>query len=241
MPETRTSLVWASVLTALGILVLIALGTWQMHRLQWKNHMLASFDEEYAKDARKTPITARDLKADFTLKRGMLTGVYERDKQVLIGPRVYGQLPGFHVLTPLRLAGGATADGIYIFVDRGWVPADWTFQDEIAPSGSGTVHIAATLRRPGERNPFTPPNEPARGRWYSVDTDALAAHFSLASVAPYIAYAENGFGPATDSEAYPVPQPARPDIPNNHLQYAIFWYIMAAALGVIYVIRFWFL
>ena len=47
-------------------------------------------------------------------------------------------------------------------------------------------------------------------------------------------YAEAG--PAPNPGGFPVGGQANTDLPNDHLQYAITWYSLAAALAVFYVL-----
>ncbi len=222
-------------MTLLGIAVLCALGAWQLHRLQWKENMLKQLDVEFSKDASQIFLDSDDFKDAAEFRRGSLRGFYDFKKQILIGPRTYKNLPGRHVYTPLRLE-----DGTHILVNRGWVPIDWKPHDETpmtqeaaqeAARGGGIIGL---LRRTWDGNPFTPENEPARDTWYTPDTTAIAAAKDIDSLHPVLFTLEGG---ETEGN-YPIPVDTRLNMPNNHLQYAFFWFALAVSLGIIYVLRF---
>ena len=78
---------------------------------------------------------------------------------------------------------------------------------------------------------FTPDNESAANRWFWRD---LAGHGALdlprgrIEVAPFFLEAEKSDVPG----GWPEGGQTRLEIPNNHLQYAITWFLLAACLLV---------
>lgn len=219
--------VFATLFTILGVSILCGLGIWQLQRLEWKNGIVEKLDAEYRKDAQNTHLTSSDLEKTFDFKRGTLTGIYDFKNQVRVGPRVYDSLPGFHVITPLKLD-----DGSDVLVNRGWVSEHWTFADEINPP-AGTVQVTGLLRPPSKDNPFRPENAPDKDQWYDADPEQIAAAKNLSRVHKYILYVE---GSETDN--YPLPLPGRLAFENNHLYYAFFWFTMAGILVLVFIMRF---
>ena len=124
-------------------------------------------------------------------------------------------------------------DGPAILVDRGWVPADQAHPGRAPPGpargrGRGHRHRAlprATTGPAGSR----PTTSPSRRLWYSYDLPALEAAVGL-ELLPVVVEADATPNPGG------LPQGGRTslDLPNNHLQYAITWYGLAAALLAIY-------
>lgn len=213
---------WATVFTVLGMGVLCALGTWQLHRLAWKEDLLRRIDAAYQLDAARTR-----LDPDTEFGRGRVRGVYDRGHEILLGPRTHEGMPGFHVITPLILE-----DGSVLLVNRGWVPADLK-----APQAArGRVRVAGMLRYPQARNLFTPPNDPEKNIWYALDMDGVARAGNFKALHPFVLYLETQV-PA-ESGPYPLAAATRPQLMNNHRQYAVFWFAMAGVLAVIYVLRF---
>src|SRR5439155_18208796 len=120
---------------------------------------------------------------------------------------------GFAVMTPLEEPSRRV-----IFVDRGFIPTG--APPPAAPEGR--VRVEGLLRVAPETKPgrFTPDNRPAARDWYWIDLRALAAAQNLKDVAPFY----------LDLDA------TRPPLPNDHLQYAVTWFSLAAAALVIYVV-----
>jgi Uncharacterized conserved protein len=132
-------------------------------------------------------------------------------------------------VTPLMLEDGKTA----VLVDRGWVPIDRQAPDSRrAGQGPGQVPVAGIARQPAKPGAFTPDNRPDQNRWYWPDLTAMAAHAGLLQVAPLLLEA----GPAANPGGLPVGGQNYINLPNNHLQYAITWYSLAAVLVVIYLV-----
>ena len=106
------------------IALLLSLGTWQVERLAWKQALLQSYAEEYARD----PLQNRFDRYAFpeiatkypAMEYGSIRGQFHHDIEILIGPRTHEGKPGYHVLTPFSLAGGNGR----VLVNRGWVPLD---------------------------------------------------------------------------------------------------------------------
>ncbi|MGQ0526825.1 MAG: SURF1 family protein [Alphaproteobacteria bacterium] len=223
----------ATFCTAAAIAAMCSLGFWQLERLQWKTGLLKNIDAEYEKDARAIKIAPDDLEENFDLRRGTLTGRYDFDRQVTWIPRLYeknhGQdVPGKDIMTPLLLSDGST-----ILVNRGWAPAAW---DQSAEDNrpEGQVSITGTVRPLSKRSPFAATNRPDRGQWYYPDPGEYAAFYKIQDMQRHVLFRED----EDLGGAYPLPSHERPLLPNNHQQYALFWFGMAAILAIMYVIRF---
>lgn len=215
----------ATFLMLLGVAILCSLGTWQLNRLEWKEKLVAKLEAEYAKDASVEILGPDDIKGNFDFKRGTLRGTYDYDKQVRVGPRVYEHIPGDHIITPFRLRDGST-----ILVNRGWVSDAWRDDKQ----GQENATVTGLIRLPAANNSLTPKNVPEKKQWYSIIPTEIGTHYGLENVSPYVLYIEN-----TDPRApYPIAAATKPDLPNNHFQYALFWFAMAGTLVTIYALRF---
>ncbi len=97
--------------------IFCALGFWQLDRADERRALQAEYDQR----ALQAPVRIdAALQPVGTLQffRVQAQGSYENEYQLLLDNRVQNGAPGFHVITPLRLAGGATR----VLVNRGWVP-----------------------------------------------------------------------------------------------------------------------
>ena len=132
-------------------------------------------------------------------------------------------------MTPLALDDGQT-----LLVNRGFVPASRK-EPATREAGqvAGPVEIAGILRRADPpRGWLVPQNRPGDNFWFYVDVPAMAETVHLDRILPF--YIEAGPGP--NPGGFPIGGQTRVALPNDHLQYAITWYLFALTLLVIYFI-----
>ena len=221
---------WSSVAAAAAFAVLVGLGTWQVHRLQWKEEIIAHREARLAEaPVALGGITGED--ADIAFRRARATGRFLHAEEFLVANRVRKGRAGFDVVTPLRIG---AAD--HILVNRGWVPHDRadpaTRQKGQIP---GTVAVTGVLRRPGKSNRWIPDNDPSARVWYFVEPAAMAAAASLAGVRDVFLVADAARNPG----GFPVGRRIGVEIANRHLEYALTWYGLALVLAVIYALFNW--
>lgn len=208
---------WASLLTLAGIIILCALGTWQVQRLQWKRDLLAAIDLAY--DSAPQALSAAEIERAAEKKtlflRGTVRGRFIAEKSLHLVPRVFEGRQGYHLVTPLAIDDGGT-----ILVNRGWMP----LETRTDPDAFGDIAVTGLLRKPDRANTFTPKNASSGNIVYSLD---------LQGFLPYVLYAES-----RDEGQLPIPVGTKPVPQNNHLSYAIFWFTMAGLLLIVYVLRF---
>ena len=223
------SLFWPSFFAAGALLVLLALGTWQVERLFWKQGLIA--ERQAALGAPPT-----ELPASLAAARGLeyhrvrATGTFLNDRELYLGATSEDGRPGYHVITPLRLA-----DGAIILVDRGFVPQERRSpESRAAGEFQGEVTVTGLLRLPPEGKPhwFLPKNSAERNYWIYVDISEMAAAQHLDGVLPFYIDADATPNPG----GLPIGGQTRLALPNDHLQYAITWYALAVALLVIYIV-----
>jgi surfeit locus 1 family protein len=131
------------------------------------------------------------------------------------------------VFTPARLT-----DGGLVMVNRGFVPENRKDAKSRADGQvSGPVEIVGALRWPDTRHWFTPADDAAHNLWFNRDPRAIAAAKGLGAVAPFFVEMEAPVPPG----GLPRPGQIVVNLPDNHLQYAITWYGLAAALAGVFV------
>lgn len=219
---------WPTAFAVPAVLTLIALGTWQVERLHWKEGLIADLAARDAAAAVPVPFAGTDL-ASVEYRHAVVTGTFLHDREMLLAARTHDGSVGAHVVTPLTMA-----DGGMVLVDRGWVPEERKRPaTRAAGQLTGTVTIDGIIRVPRRAGWFEPDNDPGRSIWFRVDPPAMAAQIGLAgTLAPV--YLEAGSAP--NPGGLPIGGQTRIDLPNDHLQYAIIWYSLAGALIVIYVL-----
>ncbi|MBU8538920.1 SURF1 family protein [Falsiroseomonas tokyonensis] len=190
--------------------ILLALGTWQVQRLQWKTALLADIAAAEAGPARPLADPPQPW------SKVSVTGRLDHGREGLLGLEVRGPVLGSHLLVPLQRDGAPP-----ILVDRGWIPLERRGPID-RPEGLVTLEGYV---RPGETlGLFAASDDPAGRRFYSFVPDAIGTALGLDRVAPY--------GLVVLGPAGGLPDPARtlPRPTNSHLGYAITWYGLALSL-----------
>lgn len=237
-PPRRRSLVVLTILTVAALAVLLALGTWQVRRLAWKEALIARVDERI--HAAPQPLPAADtwpaLKAEEIEYRPVtVTGRFDHAHELrvfmaLAEPRGRYGGQGWFILTPLQLAGSDR----WVLVNRGFVPQD-RGDPASRPEGqvSGEVTLTGLMRPPEPRTWLSPADDPARNVWFVRDPATMAKAVGLdpSAVAPFTIDAA-----ATAPGDLPQGGETVVAFTNNHLGYAITWYGLAAALAAVYVL-----
>ncbi|KAG6332590.1 hypothetical protein ID866_6496 [Astraeus odoratus] len=145
------------------------LGTWQLQRLQWKVNLIDELEEKLQREPILLPRRINvSVIPEFVYRRVLLRGRWDHEHAMLLGPRVRGGVHGYHVITPLVRSEGST-----VLVDRGFVPKD--FLDNYNRD-DGEVEVQGMLRTSHTRNTFTPDNQPAEGKWFWADVDAMTQY-----------------------------------------------------------------
>jgi surfeit locus 1 family protein len=216
------------------LLICVALGVWQLQRLEWKRNLIAQRAAAVAASPIRPPQTlaeARPMEFHPVVDDGVLLN----DKEIFVGAAGPKGGIGFHVLTPLR-----EPDGRVVFVNRGYIPSERK-DPATRPAGqlAGAVHIGGLLRLPPDAKPnwFLPDNRPDLNYWFWIDLPAMAAAARLLpnDVAPFYIDADATPNPGGWPQGGVTPL----SLPNDHLQYALTWFSLAAALVVIYVVYHW--
>lgn len=228
------------VLAAVGAFaVLVGLGTWQLERLAWKEALVIRVAARVHAPPQDLPAPASwpglTREAD-EYRRVRARGRFDHARETLVytvrgedaGP-LKGQ--GFLVVTPLL-----RPDGPPILVNRGFVPADRRDPATRAEGQvEGEVEVVGLLRLPEEASWFVPANDPSRAIFYRMDPADIAAARGLAGAAPFVIDQEADAAPG----GLPAGGGTRLSFPNRHLEYALTWYGLAAALVGVALAVFW--
>lgn len=212
----------------IAFLILIGLGTWQVERLAWKEALIGTIDSRM----NATPAPLAEVEKQFTETRDIdyvpvtLTGTFLHQGERHFFTTWDGET-GFSVYTPLKLA-----DGRFVLVNRGFVPYEMKDpakrqKGEVA----GEVTMTGLARNPlaGKPSMMVPDNDLTKNIFYWKDRDAMAATAGLPAGAVVVPFFVDA-GKAPNPGGLPVGGTTLLDLPNNHLQYAMTWYGLAAAL-----------
>ena len=218
---------WPTVFTVPALIVLVALGTWQVNRLAWKEALIDERQARAAQDPAAFPGADADPAA-WNFRAVRATGTFLHDKELYLAARTLRGNVGWQVVTPFR-----RADGSVILVNRGWVPQDYRDPaTRAAGQPTGPVVLSGVARTSQIQHWVQPDNEPERNRWFFLDVAAMAAAAGVTPAGPFYLEADAAENPG----GLPIGGQARIDLPNNHLQYAVTWYSLAVTLLVIYIL-----
>lgn len=227
-PTSRLRSVVTSILVLLALAILLSLGTWQAQRLVWKEQLLADIAERHAAPPLDvTEIEALLARGEAIEYRAMTArGVFDHDRERHFFATHEGRT-GFYIYTPLTVA-----DGRRLFVNRGFVPYDLKdpalrpqgqVEEEVTVSGYARSEL---LEKPSA---IVPDNDIAKNLFYWKDLDGMASSTGLdrREVLPFFMDADAA---STNPGGWPQGGVTQFSLPNNHLQYAVTWYGLAAAL-----------
>lgn len=221
---------FAAPLVLLALVLLLALGTWQVKRMYWKEALLA--DIQQRTQAPAAPLAQIEAMAksggDIEYRTVTVSGTFDHAKEQHFFATFQGQT-GYYIYTPIRLA-----DGRSIFINRGFVLYDMKDPAKRAEGeveGLVTVEGLARARLDAKPSSLLPDNEPGKNIYYWKDLLAMAKNAALPpdQVLPFFVDANAAPNPG----GWPKGGVTLIDLPNNHLQYAITWYGLALALVIV--------
>lgn len=200
-----------------GAAVLLALGFWQLDRLEWKRALIAEIEARAA--APVLEATGEETGERFDHRAAVAIGAYPPGApQIRYLTSLKGAGPGFRLIAPFVLRNGTR-----ILIDRGFAPEAEAPRGGAAPAlPAGEQRIEGRLRWPQERSAFTPDPNLGEMLWFAREVPSMAAALNAAPV--LLAQAT----PAAGAPRWPKPMVESASLPDNHLGYAITWFSLAA-------------
>lgn len=215
---------WGFIALMLALTVLwIALGVWQLQRLDWKEGLIAEVSERMAAPPVPLPAAAQwptlDL-TNFSYRPVTVSGRYLGSGTILVftslsDAKGEASGPGYWVMAPFVPDGGGT-----VFVNRGFVPQASGPQFAAAPPPTGELTLAGIALDPEPAGPFTPGPDTAGHIEWVRDPLRLAAMDRTAG--PVFGMTIDA--PAGAPGALPQGGETSVDFPNNHFGYALTWF-----------------
>jgi cytochrome oxidase assembly protein ShyY1 len=226
--------------TAVMVLIFVGLGAWQLERRAEKHALIAALEARVgaAPVALPPPADWRRLRAEGDeFRRVSFTATYARLPDAMVysaGSAVRGDVsgPGTWAFLPARLPSGET-----IAIDAGFVAN--TMQERAVEDRATSklvtgepVTFTGYLRFPEGAGLLTPAPNHDKRLWFTRDHLAMAKALGWGEVAPFYVDLEM---PVPDN-GIPKPGPLTPHLRDEHMQYAITWFALAAALLVAFVV-----
>ena len=214
-----------TVVTAISLAILVALGAWQLERLAWKQDLLAHIAALQSAPARPIDqVLTTDARLDFARVTAVCPGLATAP-YVKLYSLVEGKI-GVRLISACVLATGPYGS---VLVDRGFL-AETVTERPIQSASTVPTPVTGVLRQPDQANFVTP--VPQNDQYYSRDVVAMAKALKVERPAPVMLYAETSTNPELKG-LLPIAVPA--EISNRHMEYALTWFGLAAALLGVYV------
>ena len=218
------------------VAVLIGLGLWQLQRRTDKHALIAALDERLAVAPVALPPASAwsaltPAKDEF--RRVTFTATYAALPDAMVyssGSGVRDDIsgPGAWAFLPARLASGQT-----VIVNAGFVQN--TMQDRAQQDRAANrlvtgqpVTLAGYLRFPEASGALTPREDVTKRLWFVRDVAAMARALNWGSVAPFYIDLES----PVPGSGIPKPGPLHVHLKDDHLQYAITWFGLAAVMVI---------
>jgi surfeit locus 1 family protein len=207
MPAMTRRLVLPLLFGLFGSAILVALGSWQLQRMAWKEEIIARIEARLASDPVAVPFGANPDEHQYLRVR--------EEGVVLPGElHVYTSVPphgvGYRVVAPFEIAGGRR-----VLLDRGFVPIGE--KDDLREIGP--LAVEGALHWPQETDRFTADPDRDANIWFARDAERMA---DALGTEPVMLVIERSSIPAAA-----LAQPVTVNIPNNHLEYVVTWYGLA--------------
>jgi surfeit locus 1 family protein len=232
MPALRRPIgvIGPAIAVAVVVVALLGLGKWQLDRKVWKEDLIATLTERLAAAPSALPPRQRwgslDQAAD-EYRHVRFAGELSASEEALVftsgsafRPDVSG--PGYWIFAPARLPDGGT-----VVVNRGFVPEGRQGEPRGNDGRGALTEMVGALRWPEPAGWFMPAADQAHNLWFVRDPSAIANAKNWGAVVPFFVELESPVPPG----GLPIPGALQVSLPNDHLQYAITWFGLAAVVA----------
>ncbi len=203
------------------------LGFWQLERLKWKEQLIDNFNN--LQDQKPLSLSMGKMKypniEEFT--KIISNGTIDRSKKIFLPAKTNNGKNG------IRLGSLLTDNhGNHYLIDEGWFPEkqyDYFKNNNIIIN----TEIIGYIRFPTQKKMFTPENSIKTNEWYYYDLQQIQNYFGVQINQKFFIKNMSNY-----SENFLVPSSIKHNFANNHLQYAITWFLMSISFCVIFSIYF---
>jgi cytochrome oxidase assembly protein ShyY1 len=224
------------VFTLAMVALCVGLGVWQLQRRVEKHALVAALTERLAAAPSSLPQPSQWsalTPASDEFRRVRFTAIYESRPDAMVyssGSAVRDDVsgPGTWAFLPAKLP-----DGAAVVINAGFVQN--TMQDRALEDRAVTrlvtgepVTLTGYIRFPEVAGALTPSENMAKRLWFTRDHLAMAHALGWGEVAPFYIDLEA----PVPASSIPKPGPLQVHLKDDHLQYAITWFGLAAAVAI---------
>lgn len=193
------------------------LAVWQIHRMHWKEGVIAQMHAALTTQ----PLSVAEMLADpekNIFRRVHITGQWGVGTNIFVIGKIHNKRPGQHLFNIVTLENGDN-----LLVNIGWVQ-----KKNMVQRGSFKADFVGRIRTPPKKSWFTPNHYPSKREWSFIDTQDIAQSLGIRLLPFYVDYVRE------DTGRVPYPIPDIIAVPNNHLGYVVTWFGLALAWAVIF-------
>ena len=195
------------------ILIFLALGTWQIIRLNWKIELINSIEQSLKSEPvdfnGSNPINFKKIKFEGILDNSKIIYLYSLNEN--------GE-PGFDIVNPISINNKS------YLINRGWIPRELKLKKYL----STNTKYEGILKLKSKYNYFKPENNLKTNYWFTLKDEDLL-NYTGKEFSPFII---NNI--SKQNEIYPKSKQVGANISNNHLKYALTWFSLAVSIFLIY-------
>ena len=195
------------------ILIFLALGTWQVIRLNWKIELINSIEQSLNSEPLdfngSNPINFKKIKFEGILDNSKIIYLYSLNEN--------GE-PGFDIVNPISINNKS------YLINRGWIPRELKLKKYL----STNTKFEGILKLKSKYNYFKPENNLKTNYWFTLKDEDLL-NYTGKEFSPFII---NNI--SKQNEIYPKSKQVGANISNNHLKYALTWFSLAVSIFLIY-------
>lgn len=212
-------------LALFGVVLTFFLGQWQIGRADYKQGLQLRQDALGREPAVR--IDGALLAAnDVMLRKVEVRGEFDPRYTVFVDNRLYQHRPGYHVATPLRIAGSQR----YVLVNRGWVPANPDRSMPVIKTPEGEQLVKGTAVGYSERFIELSTKVAEGNVWQNLVLERYHQATRL-DLQPFLIQQDSTADDGIRREW------SRPDLGRNtHLAYAFQWYALSLAMLIYYLV-----
>ena len=200
-----------SIFVFFSIIIFCSLGTWQVYRLQWKLDLISEINNGLNSE----PVFYSKTKM-INYQKVKFNGIFDFEKQVYLYSLNNKGTPGYDLITPIKMNSNEI-----VLVNRGWIKKDLRNNKSI--NNINSKFFEGILKKITKPNPFKPENDIKNNIWYSLKLEDLES-FTGYKLNNFVLYLQDNQNNLVKNKI------VSPDLPNNHLKYALTWYSVALSI-----------
>ncbi len=218
------------------VATLLSLGFWQLQRRSEKHALIAALDARITEAPVALPSPDRwntMSAATDEFRRVTFTATYKPQPDAMVYSSGSGVRPDVPGAVTWAFLPAALPDGATVVINAGFVQntmQDRAQQDRVVKTllTGAPVTMTGYLRYPETAGTLTPHDDVAKRLWFNRDQRAMANALGWGDVAPFYVDLET----PVPANGIPKPGPLVVRLKDDHMQYAITWFSLAAAVVI---------